>query len=425
MTDSTTIVCPKCGAEIPLSEAVSHRIREQLARDFDEKRRAQEAGLVAREQALANERETLERARQTVEEQVRAKVEAGKAKILAEAQRQVQDQLAVEMEDLRAQVSERNRKLQQAQAAELTLRQQQRELEDQRQALDLEIARKLDAERGKLREEVQRSAVEAERFKLAEKEKVISDLQREIQNLKQKAEQGSMQLQGEVLELDLEARLAAQFPLDGIEPVAKGQRGADMLQRVRTNTSHDCGSILWETKRAKNWSKDWSAKLKEDQRAARADLAVLVSHVLPAEVKGFGWFDGVWMCDTTFAMPLAVALRQGLVTAAVARQNGEGRQSKMEELFAYLTSLEFRQRVEGVVEAFKTMGEDLEAEKRVLQKHWARREKQLDQAINHTASLYGSVQGIVGPTVLPEICILQLEDSTGDQIENQNSKIEN
>jgi hypothetical protein len=148
---------------------------------------------------------------------------------------------------------------------------------------------------------------------------------------------------------------------------------------------------------------------------------VLVSQVLPAEVNGFGWFDGVWMCDATFAMPLAVALRQGVVAAAVARQNGEGRQSKMEELFAYLTSLEFRQRVEGVVEGFKAMGEDLEAEKRALQKHWARREKQLQQAIMHTAMLYGSVQGIVGQAALPEIKILQLEDSAIGQIENPKS----
>jgi hypothetical protein len=184
---------------------------------------------------------------------------------------------------------------------------------------------------------------------------------------------------------------------------------------VRTNTGHECGSILWETKRAKNWSKDWPAKLKEDQRAAKAELAVLVSEVLPPTVNGFGWSDGVWLCEATLAMPLAAALRQGVVTAAVARQNGEGRQSKMEHLFAYLTSLEFRQRVEGIVEAFKAMREDLEAEKRALQKHWARREKQLDQALAHTAMLYGGVQGIVGQNALPDIIPLQLACPKEDQ----------
>src|SRR5207247_1769347 len=139
------------------------------------------------------------------------------------------------------------------------------------------VARKLDEERGRMAEQFRAQATEEQRLKLAEKEKLIGDLQRQIETLKQKAEQGSIQLQGEVLELDLADRLVVQFPLDIIEPVAKGQRGADVLQRVRTNIGHDCGSILWETKRAKNWSKDWPAKLKEDQRTAKADLAVLVS----------------------------------------------------------------------------------------------------------------------------------------------------
>jgi hypothetical protein len=415
------ILCPNCKTEIPLTDAVTHRIREELDIEYAARRRELDKETSDREAKLAEQRRQLEKQQKQLDEEVAAKLAKERQKLLAEARANAQQSLTVEMQDLQARLREREDRLKQAQQAELELRKKQRDLEARAQVMELEVARKLDAECVKVREQAQRAAVEAERFKLAEKEKVISDLHREIQNLKQKAEQGSMQLQGEVLELDLEARLAAQFPRDDIEPVAKGQRGADVLQRVHTNAGHYCGSIKWETKRAKNWSKDWPAKLKEDQRAAKADLAVLVSQVLPAEVNGFGWFDGVWMCDATFAMPLAVALRQGVVTAAVARQNGEGRQSKMEELFAYLTSLEFRQRVEGVVETFKAMGEDLEAEKRALQKHWARREKQLAQAVMHTAILYGSVQGIVGQAALPEIKILQLEDSAIGQIENPKS----
>ncbi len=276
MNNTTNITCPKCGAEIPLTEAVSHNVREELAAQFDKQ------------------------------------LHAEKQKLKADAMLKAQQNVSLELADLRNQVQEQQARLNQAQSAELELRRKQRELQTAHQNQELELARKLEAERLKIAAEARQQAIEAERLKLNEKELIIQGLTEQITALKQRAEQGSTQLQGEVLELDLEARLAAQFPGDGVEPVAKGQRGADVLQRVRSNLGHDCGTILWETKRARNWSKDWLSKLKEDQRAAKADLAVLVSQVLPAEVIGFGWFDGVWVCDPANAMPLAVALRQGV-----------------------------------------------------------------------------------------------------------------
>lgn len=404
-----TISCPKCGAEVPLSEAVSHRIREQLSRDFDTSRREQEAALAEREKKLASEKAALEQRAGAIQIEVANQLAGERQKLLADASRQAQEKLGSELKDLQAQLGEQRAKLKEAHAAELDLRRKQQELEDARASLELEVARRLDAERRQIADAARQQGAEAERLKLAEKEKVIGDLQREIQNLKQKAEQGSTQLQGEVLELDLESRLTAQFPHDGVEEVAKGQRGADILQRVRTSAGQECGAILWEAKRAKNWSHAWIAKLKEDQRAAKADLAVLVSQTLPDNVHGFDLVDGVWLCDFATVLPLGVALRQGLITAAVARQTEMGRQGKMEQLYQFLTSVEFRQRIEGVVEAFMALRDDLEAEKRALQKHWARREKQLDQAITHTAALYGSVQGIVGQNALPDVAPLQLE----------------
>lgn len=419
MKNDTTITCPKCGAEVPLSDAVSHRVREELSREFEGKRHEVEAALSAREQKLQHAQTELQQRERTLQSEIDRRLAAQKQQVLAEATQDAQNKLGVEMKDLQRRVAEQKQQLEAGRAAELDLRKRQRELEDQRQTFDLQVARQIDAERAKIREEAHRSATEAERLKLAEKEKVIGDLQREIQNLKQKAEQGSMQLQGEVLELDLEERLRAQFPHDGIEEVAKGQRGADVLQRVRTNVGQPCGSILWEAKRAKNWGGAWIAKLKEDQREAKAELAVLVSQTLPEEIHRFGLIDNIWVCDFATIIPLAVALRQGLVAAAMARQAELGRQGKMEQLYQFLTSVEFRQRVEGVVESFKALRDDLEAEKRALQKHWARREKQLDQAISHTALIYGGIQGIVGQNALPEIPVLQLE---APSVENPNHK---
>ncbi len=413
--NDATITCPKCGAELPLSEAVSHRVREQLARDFEAKRREQDAALTAREEKLREAHAALETQQRSVQSEVEARLADQKQQLLAAARQQAQDKLALEMQDLQSRLSEQKEQLTAARAAELDLRKRQRELEAAKEAIELEVARKLDIERARIREEAGKSAAEAERLRLAEKEKVISDLQREIQNLKQKAEQGSIQLQGVVLEIDLEERLQEQFPSDRIEAVANGQRGADLLQRVLTNAGLHCGSILWEAKRARNWGREWIAKFKEDQRDAKADVAVIVSQVLPPEVRGFGFIEGVWVCDPATVVPLALALRWGLVTAAVARQAEVGRQGKMEQLYQFLTSVEFRQRIEGVVEAFKSLREDLEAEKRALQKHWARREKQLEQALTHTAMLYGGVQGIVGQNALPDIAPLQLPSPEENQ----------
>jgi hypothetical protein len=384
MADMQKISCPNCGAEIELTEVMTQSLRREF-----------EAKASAREKALT------ERMTQRIAEE--------KQKALADADRAAEQRTGVEMKELRETLAERDRKLRVAQEAELDLRKQQRALEERHQEMELEIARKLDAERSKIGEEAKKQALEQERLKLSEKEKVIDDLKKQLTLAQQKAEQGSMQLQGEVLELDLEGRLAAAFPFDGIEPVAKGVKGADAIQRVRTNTGGGCGAILWEAKRTKNWSPQWPGKLKEDQREAKAEVAVLVTQAKPADIQGFGQVDGVWVCDYLSALPLAAALRQGLVGVASARQAEAGKAGKMEQLYDYLAGTEFRHRIEAVVETFVGLQVDLDKERRAMERIWKSREKQIEQAITHTASLYGGVQGIVGQGALPGIKSLELE----------------
>jgi len=405
---TNTITCPKCKAEIPLTDAVTQGIRTQLEQEFADRQRKLQEAVEAREAALAERQKQIARAEKAIEQQVADKLTLERKALQAEAREQAKRDLTVELQDLRSQLTDRQQKLADAQKTELELRKQQRQVEEKAQGLELEVARKLDAEREAIRKQAAETATEAERLKLAEKEKVISDLQLQITALKQKAEQGSMQLQGEVLELDLESQLAGAFPYDAIEPVSKGVRGGDIHQRVHTNTGHDCGMILWEAKRTKNWSGNWASKLKEDQRAAKAELAVIVSQVLPPELRHFGQVDGVWVCDFLSALPLAAALRHGLVTAAVARLAETGKAGKTEELYAYLCSVEFRQHIEAVVEAFAAMQQDLQKEKRAMEKAWAAREKQLGRALQHTAQLYGGIQGIAGQSALPEIKALEL-----------------
>ena len=237
---------------------------------------------------------------------------------------------------------------------------------------------------------------------------MINDLRREIVALKQKAEQGSQQLQGEVLEIELESLLKQRFPTDAIVPVSKGVRGADLLHRVRMISGRECGTIAWETKRTRNWAQSWIPKLKEDQRSQAAEIAVLVTEALPDGVRTFELIDGVWVTTPSCAMALATALRQGLVSVANERLAANGKTDKMEQLYEYLAGTEFRQKIEAIVEGFVTMKTDLESEKRALAKIWARREKQIEQVITNTALMYGNVQGIIGQSTLPEIQCLAL-----------------
>lgn len=384
------ISCPECGSEIELTEVMTQSLR----REFEAKAGAEKKAMAERyKQRLAEEK--------------------GKAK--EEALKSMEEKAGIELKELRETLEEREGKLKEAQAAELELRKQQRALEAREKEMELEMVRQLDKERGKIGEEAKKQALEQERLKLSEKEKVIEDLKKQLSVAQQKAEQGSMQLQGEVLELDLEERLGAAFPFDEIEPVAKGVRGGDALQRVRTNTGGVCGAILWEAKRTKNWSAQWPGKLKEDQRGAQAEVAVLVTQAMPAEVRGFGQVEGVWVCDYESALPLAAALRQGLVGVAAARQAEAGKAGKMEQLYDYLAGTEFRHGIEAVVETFVALQGDLDKERRAMERIWKSREKQIERAITSTASLYGGVQGIVGQGALPGIKSLELDAGEAEE----------
>jgi hypothetical protein len=206
-------------------------------------------------------------------------------------------------------------------------------------------------------------------------------------------------LQGEVQELELEMLLKKKFTRDAVEPVAKGEHGGDILHRVVNTLGQPCGSILWESKRTKNWSDGWLAKLRDDQRTAKAELAVIISQVLPKGVEAFGLVDDVWVAHPQAALPVAVALRYMLLEVAAARQASEGQQTKTELVYQYLTGPRFRQRVQAIVEAFSSMKEDLDKEKKAIMKQWAKREEQIGRVMESTVGMYGDLQGIAGKTI--------------------------
>lgn len=285
---------------------------------------------------------------------------------------------------------------QKAQADLIHLIRKQRELEDAKRELDLTVEKRVQESLSVVRDKARREAEEGLKLKVAEKEQIIAGMQRQIEELKRKAEQGSQQLQGEVLELDLESQLKAKFPRDTIEPVPKGQFGGDVIQRVFGLHGSLCGTLLWESKRTKNWSDGWLAKLRDDQRAAKADLALIVSTVLPKGIEGFDLVEGIWIVEPRCFIPMAIALRQSIIELAGVRQSREGLQTKMGMVYEYLTGPRFRQRVEAIVERFAEMHEDLEKERRTMTRLWAKREEQIRGVIDSTAGMYGDLQGIAG-----------------------------
>jgi hypothetical protein len=403
------IRCPHCGTDIPLSKALSNKIEEGIRKEYEAKAKERDHRMRAREVSLEKERKELDAARQETDRVVAEKLRTASEALLKEAREKAKEELQVELKDLKEESAEQARQLETARKAELELRKKTRELEEGKKNLDLELARRLDEERGKERQKTIEMFSEEHRLKDMEKEKKISDMLKTIEELKRKGEQGSMQTQGEVLELDLEAILRSRFPTDEIEPVPKGIRGADILQRVHNRSGQLCGTIIWESKRTKAWSDGWIAKLKDDQREVKAEIAVIVSETLPGGVKAFTQREGVWVADFTLAASLAEVLRSGLTQLALAKLSAVGRGEKMDVIYNYLSGPHFRQRVEGIVEAFKSMKEDLDQEKRAITRTWAKREKQIERVINNTAGMYGDIQGIIGAS-LPEIKILELDE---------------
>lgn len=343
----TTIVCPHCKEEIELTEALTHQIEE---------------------------------------------------KVLSDQQKKHEEEL-VEMK----------KRLAQSEKAELEIRKQKNQLDEEKRTFELEKQRQLDIEREKIRAKTAEEIMESQRLKDKEKEKVIDDLKKALEDAQRKATQGSQQLQGEVQELDLEATLRATFPQDTIEGIAKGVIGADVRHIVKSPGGKTCGIILWESKRTKAWSDGWIGKLKQDLRNDKANIPAIVSETLPEEAKtGMGVKDGVWVSSFKLFVPLALLLRKSLIDSAYQKFVSDNRQTKAELIYTYVTSHEFAQQVESMVEVYKDMLTQITKERVAFEKSWKLRESQVTRLLTGVSGIYGQIQDAAGPA-LPPIKSLELE----------------
>ena len=395
------VVCPKCGCKIPLTEAISAQIKEQLRQELA-------AAMEKKEKELRERESRLEERSKSIDEMVANAVSVERSKIEKEITKKLKEKSFLEIKDLGQQLKEKEEELNKARELELEIRKERREIKEQRENLELEISRRIDKELSKVKEDVSKKMEEDYRLKAKEKDKLIDDLKKQLADVTRKAEQGSQQLQGEVLELELEDVLTAAFPSDTIEPVPKGMKGADILQRVTDDRGHYAGTIIWESKRTKNWSDGWIGKLKSDQRKAKAEIAVIASEALPKDVSHFINRSGVWITNYNFVVSLATALRFNLIQVSRAKMAMVGKSEKMEVLYTYLSGTEFKHRVEVFIEAFTAMKTDLDKEKTTVQRLWAKREKEIVMVLTNVAGMYGDLQGIMGAS-LPQIENLELK----------------
>lgn len=424
-TTEPTITCQKCGAEILLTESLAAPLIEATCDEYEKKLAKKDTDIAAREKLLREDKAALAKARESVDDTVEDKLKEERSKIAAEEAKKARLVLATDLDqktrdiaDLQDVLKDRDEKLAEAQKVQADSLRKQRKLDDARRELDLTVEKRVQEGLTAIRDQARKEVEEELKMKVLEKEQTITSMRKQIEDLKRRAEQGSQQLQGEVQELEIEALLGARFLHDTIEPVPKGEHGGDTLQRVIGPLSQSCGTILWESKRTKNWSDGWLAKLRDDQRAAKAEIAVMVSQALPKDVETFDLIDGVWVTHPRALMPVAMMLRHSLIEVAMARQASEGQQTKMEMLYEYLTGPRFRQRVQAIVEAFSNMQEDLGKEKKAITKQWAKREEQIDRVMQATVGMYGDMQGIAGRT-LQEIEGLEMRAlETGDQQES-------
>lgn len=385
MSNKSTIKCPNCQHEFEATDAFRDEVQRELntkakewqAKKEEEYRKKEETFQQQMTEALNNQKLSLE---ETLKKNIASDFE-NKLKVLAETN------------------ASNEEKLKEARQKELEFLKKEQELKTKEAELEIQLQKKLNEERNALLETIKKQEQEKNSLKFKEFEKQIEDQKKLIDEMKRKAEQGSMQRQGEVQELALEETLKAAFPFDLIEEVGKGIKGADCIQNVRDNTGNFCGKIIYESKRTKAFTNEWIDKLKTDMRAQNANIAVIVTETMPKDMDHFGVKDGVWVCNYSEIKSLAFVLRDSLIKIHHALVSQENKGDKMQMLYNYLTGNEFKQQIEAIVEGFTSLKDGISKERIQMEKIWKEREKQLEKVLLNTTHFYGSIKGIAGNAI--------------------------
>lgn len=398
--NTNQIKCPNCGEKIDVNEILYHQLESELNKDLEIQKKKIQA------EKKAFEKQKIEYDKKLSEDVQRA-VKESESKLKQAIKEKLENENADRFKSMQDELNEKTEQVKEVNKTRIEIEKLKRKLDEQKDEIELKSQQKF-TENIKLEKKKIQKLVESEyQLKLAEQEKIISQTNEKLREAQKKAEQGSMQLQGEVQEIAIEEWLAEQFPLDTIVEIKKGEKGADCLQTVNTRTRQNCGTIYYESKRTKAFQPSWIEKFKSDIQNKNADIGVIVTEAMPGDLERMAMQDGVWICSFDEFKGLCVVLRQSIIEISNALVTQENKGDKMGMLYDFLTSNEFRLQIEAIVEGFTQMKTDLESEKRSMQGIWKKREKQIDKVLQNTTGMYGSIKGIAGNAV-QSVALLEL-----------------
>jgi len=418
MQNNNQIKCPNCGTSIDVQDILSHQLEDEIKQKY-------QAQLAQEKQRYQSEVETLNKAKEEFELKKKEANELFKERLdkqLREERKAMEEKLKHQLkaeqldqfETLQKELNEKSEQIKELNRTKAEIEKLKREKSELKEIAEAEAQKSLNETLLTEREKIKRAEEERNELRFKELQKQLEDQKRLTEEMKRKQEQGSMQLQGEVQELAIEEWLMRQFPLDSIEEIKKGARGGDCIQVVNTRARQNCGTIYYESKRTKDFQPSWIEKFKADIRERGANVGVLVTEVMPAGMDRMGLRDGIWICNYDEFKGLCAVLRESIVQLSMAVSSQENKGDKMHMLYDFLTSNTFRMQVEAIVEGFTSMKNGLDSEKRAMQRIWKEREKQIDKVVTNTIDMYGSIKGIAG-NAIQSVKALELPGEGEDQ----------
>lgn len=403
MNSQTKINCPNCGTEIDVQDILSHQLEEDLQKKFNANLAEEKKKYESRVESLKQEKEDFEKQKEKESElfdqRLSEKLKEERIKISVEEKKKLQEEQSEQFDILQKELNEKSEKLKELNKSKAEIEKLKREKDELKESIEAEAQKSLNEKLIEEKEKIRKSEHSKNELAIKELEKKLDDQKKLTEEMQRKHEQGSMQMQGEVQELIIEDWLTNNFPLDVIEEVKKGARGADCLQTVNTRTRQNCGTIYYESKRTKDFQKSWIEKFKNDIREKGANIGVLVTDVMPGDMDRMGLKEGIWICTYEEFKGLCFVLRESIIQLSNALASQENKGDKMSMLYDFLTNNEFRLQIEAIVEGFTQMKEDLESEKRAMQRIWKTREKQIEKVVTNTINMYGSIKGIAGTEI--------------------------
>jgi len=421
MSNTTQIKCPSCGTAIDVQDILSHQLEEKIRFQYQEREKIEKEKLEKEAQALQQLRidfeEKKRRENELFAERLDSKLKEERKAMEDKLKSKMIEEQAEQFATLQKELNEKSEQIKELNRTKAEIEKLKREKDEMKELVEAEAQKKLNEQLISEKDKIRKAEEEKNEMRIKELQKKLEDQMKLTEEMKRKQEQGSMQLQGEVQELAIEEWLTSQFPLDSIEEIKKGARGGDCIQTVNTYARQNCGKIYYESKRTKEFSPAWIEKFKADMREKGADVGVLVTEAMPADMSRMGLRDGIWICTFEEFKGLCTVIRESVVQLSVAVSSQENKGDKMHMLYDYLTSNTFRMQVEAIVEGFSSMRSALEAEKRSMQRIWKEREKQIEKVTMNTIDMYGSIKGIAG-NAIQEVKALELP--SGDESDTEN-----